>query len=123
MELAQIIELARTSLEDMKAVDVQVIDIQGKSSMTDTIILASGTSTRHVKSLANGVQVSAKDAGLEPLGSEGELEGEWVLVDLNDVIVHVMLPEVRDYYKIEKIWERPEVIEKVATTRVDDEDE
>ena len=116
MELAQLVELVQTSLDDMKAVDIQVIDIQGKSSMTDTIVLASGTSTRHVKSLANSVQVSAKDAGIEPLGSEGELEGEWVLVDLNDVIVHVMLPEVRDFYKLEKIWERPEVIEKVATT-------
>ncbi|PWQ98211.1 ribosome silencing factor [Leucothrix pacifica] len=115
MELAQLVELVRTSLDDMKAEDIQVIDIQGKSSMTDTIVLASGTSTRHVKSLANAVQVSAKDAGIEPLGSEGELEGEWVLVDLNDVVVHVMLPAVRDFYKLEKIWERPEVIEKVAT--------
>jgi ribosome-associated protein len=122
MELAQIVELVRTSLDDMKAVDIQVIDIQGKSSMTDTIVLASGTSTRHVKSLATAVQVSAKDAGIEPLGSEGELEGEWVLVDLNDVVVHVMLPEVRDFYKIEKIWERPEVIEKVATTRIDEDE-
>ena len=122
MELAQLVELVRKSLDDMKADDIQVIDIQGKSSMTDTIVLASGTSTRHVKSLANGVQVSAKEAGLEPLGSEGELEGEWVLVDLNDVIVHVMLPEVRDFYKIEKIWERPEVIEKVATDRVDEDE-
>lgn len=122
MELAQIVELVTKSLDDMKAVDIQVIDIQGKSSMTDTIVLASGTSTRHVKSLANSVQVDAKDAGLEPLGSEGELEGEWVLVDLNDVVVHVMLPEVRDFYKIEKIWERPEVIEKVATDRVDEDE-
>ena len=122
MELAQLVELVRKSLDDMKADDIQVIDIQGKSSMTDTIVLASGTSTRHVKSLANGVQVSAKEAGLEPLGSEGEMEGEWVLVDLNDVIVHVMLPEVRDFYKIEKIWERPEVIEKVATDRVDEDE-
>lgn len=119
MELAKLIELTHEALDDMKATDIQVIDIQGKSSMADTIILACGTSTRHVKSLANNVQIRAKEAGEEPLGMEGELEGEWVLVDLNDVIVHIMLPEVRDFYKLEKIWERPEKIEKVAATGSD----
>lgn len=121
MELAQLIDLAHEALDDMKATDIQIINIQGKSSMADTIILASGTSTRHVKSLANNVQVRAKEAGEEPLGSEGELEGEWVLVDLNDVIVHIMLPEVRDFYKLEKIWERPDKIEKVATSDKEEE--
>jgi len=117
MELEQLVELAREALDDMKATDIQIIDIRGKSSMADTIVLASGTSTRHVKSLANNVQIQARAAGEEPLGSEGENEGEWVLVDLNDVIVHIMLPDVREFYKLEKIWERPEAIEKVASTR------
>lgn len=120
MELAKLVELARKALDDMKATDIQIIDLQGKSSMTDMIIMACGTSTRHVKSLANAVQVSAKAAGEEPLGSEGESEGEWVLVDLNDVIVHVMLPEVREFYKLEKIWERPEVVEKITANRESD---
>lgn len=117
MELEQLVALTRESLDEMKATDIQVIDIQGKSSMTDFVMLACGTSTRHVKSIANNVQVRAKEAGEEPLGSEGEREGEWCLVDLNSIIVHVMLPEVRDYYKLEKIWERPEVVEKVEGMR------
>ena len=117
MELEKLVERTRESLDEMKATDIQVIDIQGKSSMTDFVMLASGTSTRHVKSIANNVQVRAKEAGEEPLGAEGEREGEWCLVDLNSVIVHIMLPEVRDFYKLEKIWERPEVVEKVEAAR------
>ena len=112
MELDQLVALTREALDDMKATDIHVIDIRGKSSMTDFIILACGTSTRHVKSLANSVKVRVKEAGIEPLGSEGEAEGEWVLVDLNDVIVHVMLPDVRDFYKLEKIWEPTPAAEK-----------
>ena len=117
MELEKLVELTRESLDEMKATDIQVIDIQGKSSMTDFVILASGTSTRHVKSIANNVQVRVKEAGETPLGAEGEREGEWCLVDLNSIIVHIMLPEVRDFYKLEKIWERPEVVEKVEAAR------
>ena len=120
MELDKLVEVAREALDDMKAEDIQVIDIQGKSSMTDTIILATGASTRHVKSLANAVSVAVKEAGEEPMGSEGEQEGEWVLVDLNSVIVHVMLPDVREYYKLEKMWERPEAVEKVSAAREED---
>ena len=122
MELEQLVEQTRESLDEMKATDIQVIDIQGKSSMTDFVILASGTSTRHVKSIANNVQVRAKERGDEALGAEGEREGEWCLVDLNSVIVHIMLPEVRDFYKLEKIWERPEVVEKVEAVRSAEQD-
>ena len=120
MELDKLVELARKALDDMKGIDIQVIDIQGKSSMTDFIILASGSSSRHVKSLANGVAVAVKEAGEEPMGTEGVGEGEWVLVDLNSVIVHVMLPDVREYYKLEKMWERPEAVEKIAAIRDED---
>ncbi|PWQ95302.1 ribosome silencing factor [Leucothrix arctica] len=122
MELDKLVEVARKALDDMKAIDIQVIDIQGKSSMTDFIILASGSSSRHVKSLANGVSVAVKEAGDEPMGTEGEGEGEWVLVDLNSVIVHVMLPDVREYYKLEKMWERPEAVEKIAAVREENEE-
>ena len=122
MELEQLVEQTRESLDEMKATDIQVIDIQGKSSMTDFVILASGTSTRHVKSIANNVQVRAKERGDEALVAEGEREGERCLVDLNSVIVHIMLPEVRDFYKLEKIWERPEVVEKVEAVRSAEQD-
>lgn len=120
MELDKLIDVATQALDDMKAEGIQVIDIQGKSSMADTIILASGSSTRHVKSLANAVSVAVKEAGEEPIGTEGENEGEWVLVDLNDVIVHIMLPDVREYYKLEKMWERPEAVEKISASREED---
>ena len=99
------------SLQDMKAVDVVVLDVKEKSTIADYMIVASGTSARHVKAVANGVVVAAKKAGHTPLGIEGDKEGEWVLVDLGDVIVHVMMPAVRDFYQLEKLWEAGSVEE------------
>lgn len=92
------------ALEDLKAHDVRVIDVRGKSSVTDLMVVASGTSNRHVQALASNVVVKAKASGVPPLGVEGEREGEWVLVDLCDVVVHVMLPPTRDFYNLEKLW-------------------
>lgn len=105
MELEQLQQLVIEKLDDMKAQDIKVIDVRGKSSVTDLMIIATGNSTRHVKSLAQTVELAAKEAGVKPLGMEGEQQGDWVLLDLNDVILHVMLANVRDFYNLEKLWE------------------
>ncbi len=105
MELKKIVKLCETTLDDMKAEDILVIDVTGKSSMSDVLIFATGTSTRHVKSLAHSVNANAKNAGLEPLGMEGVNEGQWALVDLGDLVIHIMLPDVREFYQLEKLWQ------------------
>lgn len=99
--------LAVSALEDLKAQNLRVIDVRGRMDVADTLIIASGTSDRHVRSLAANVVDQTKKAGLRPYGVEGERSGEWVLVDLHEVIVHVMLPAVREFYAIEKLWEAP----------------
>ncbi len=105
MELDDLKALAINAVEDLKAFDVNILDVTGRSSITDVLIFASGRSDRQVKSIANNVVMEAKKAGVSPLGVEGMNSGDWVLVDLGDVVVHVMLPQVRDYYGIERIWE------------------
>jgi ribosome-associated protein len=92
------------ALDDLKAKDVKEIDVRGKTSITDILVIASGTSTRHVKSIADEVVKFAKRAGVMPLGVEGEKEAEWVLVDLGDIVVHVMLPRIREFYGLERLW-------------------
>lgn len=96
--------LANKALEDLKAEDIVELDVTNKTSFTDYIIVATGTSNRHVKSIANNVVTDSKHAGLPPLGVEGEQEAEWILIDLGDVIVHVMQKHVRDFYDIESLW-------------------
>lgn len=100
--------IVSAALDDMKAVDVAVLDVRGLTDIADTMIIASGTSDRHVRSIAERVVERVKAAGMRPLGIEGEREGEWVLVDLNEVILHVMLPRVRELYGLEHLWEGPE---------------
>lgn len=94
-----------TALEDMKAVNVKMLDVRGVADFADTVIVASGNSDRHVRSIADYVVEKAKAAGMRPIGVEGSRDGEWVLVDLNDIIVHVMLPRVREFYGLERLWE------------------
>ncbi|KTF40655.1 ribosome silencing factor [Xanthomonas translucens] len=94
----------RNALDELKAKDAVEIDVRGKSSVTDYMIVVSGTSTRHVKSIADEVIKHAKKLDVMPLGVEGEREAEWVLVDLGDVVVHVMLPRVREFYALERLW-------------------
>ena len=99
-----LLQHVRNAVEELKAKDVVEIDVRGKTSVTDHLVIASGTSTRHVKSIADEVVKFAKNCGVMPLGVEGEREAEWVLVDLGDVIVHVMLPRVREFYALERLW-------------------
>ena len=100
-------KLALKALDDMKAVNIKVLDVRGLTDVADTMIVASGTSDRHVKAIAESVVVQAKAAGRRPMGTEGKQDGEWVLVDLQDVLVHVMLPRVREFYALEQLWEAP----------------
>lgn len=104
IDAEQLRDLAVGALRDVKGLDLVVIDARQASSITDFIVVASGTSDRHVRSLAGNVQKVAKEAGARPLGVEGEQAGEWVLVDLGDVIVHVMLQRARAFYQLEKLW-------------------
>jgi ribosome-associated protein len=99
-----LLESVHGALAELKAKDGVEIDVRGKSSVCDYMVVASGTSTRHVKSIADEVVRFAKKLGVMPLGVEGEREAEWVLVDLGDVVVHVMLPRVREFYALERLW-------------------
>lgn len=104
MTTEQLKELVLKALEDLKAQDVQVIDVREMTSVTDLMIIASGTSDRHIKALADHVVEEVKHSGVQPLGVEGETSREWVLVDLGDVVVHVMHPQTRAFYNLEKLW-------------------
>jgi len=101
----QLQQLVVSALEDFKGNDILVIDVSGQNTLTERMVIASGNSTRHVKSMAENLIMKAKAVNHPPLGVEGEGEGEWVLVDLNDVIVHLMLPQTRAFYNLEKLWE------------------
>lgn len=104
MQLEEMQKLVIDSLEDLKAINIVVLDVSNQTSITDRMIIASGTSSRHVKGLAENVMTEAKKAGCPALGSEGEVDADWVLVDLGNVIVHVMRPETRELYDLEKLW-------------------
>jgi ribosome-associated protein len=103
-----------TALDDMKAVNVRVLDVRGLTDIADTMVIACGNSDRHVRSIAERVVEKAKAAGVRPLGTEGARDGEWVLVDLQDIVVHVMLPRVREFYGLERLWDAGPVQAAVA---------
>lgn len=100
----QLVDTTLTALADLKAKDVVTLDVRNLTSLADVMVIASGTSTRHVKSLADNVVEKAKQAGFRPLGQEGERDAEWILIDLAGVIVHVMLPATRAFYDLERLW-------------------
>lgn len=113
-KLSTVIEQA---LDDMKAKDVVRLDVRDMTTVTDYMIIASGTSRRHVQAIAETVAEKAKQAGQAPLGVEGEEGGEWILLDLQDALVHVMLPKVREFYNLEKLWSLRPAGGLVATDR------
>jgi len=104
MNSKQLCELAIEALEDIKGLDIKVFDVMNKSSVTDIMVFASGSSSRQVKALANSVSDKAKKANMRPIGIEGDENGEWILVDLGDVVVHIMQPSIREFYNLEKLW-------------------
>lgn len=104
MNAEQLSTLVNEALADMKAQNVVTLDVAGMTSIADRIVIASGTSSRHVKSLADSVIERVKQHGVMPLGVEGDATAEWVLVDIGDVIVHVMTPATRQYYDLERLW-------------------
>ncbi|MEO7775727.1 MAG: ribosome silencing factor [Steroidobacteraceae bacterium] len=101
----KLIDTITLALEDLKAVNVRIMDVRGVTDIADVMVIASGNSDRHVRSIADRVVQRAKQAGFRPYGVEGQRDAEWVLVDLQDVVVHVMLPRVREFYGLEGLWD------------------
>ena len=104
LDLQKMVDVAVNALEDVKAKDIVVLDVSKKTSLFQRMIVASGDSNRQVKALVSNVAVDLKEQGFEIISTEGTDSGEWALVDAGDVLVHVMLPAVRDYYDIEALW-------------------
>lgn len=100
----RLLAVVMAALEDIKGVNIRVIDVRGLTSITDRMVIASGTSSRHIRALAENVVLEAKQHGFDVLGVEGEDTTGWILVDLADVVVHVMMPETREFYALEKLW-------------------
>ncbi len=115
MNSEQLSELAVDALEDVKGKDIVRLDVREMTSVTDYMVVASGTSNRHVKALADAVAEKSKEAGHRPIGVEGEDGSEWVLIDLGDTLVHVMLPRVREFYNLEKLWSLRPKKDRAAT--------
>ena len=117
MNSEDLADLIVDALDDIKAQDVIKLDVRDLTTVTDYMIVASGTSNRHVQALAENVAEKAKAAGHRPIGVEGEEGGEWILLDLSDALVHVMLPKVRDFYNLEKLWSLSAATDAAATDR------
>jgi ribosome-associated protein len=104
MNSEQLCALIVDALDDIKAKNIVTLDVRNMTSVTDYMVVASGTSNRHVRALVENVAEKAREAGIRPIGMEGEEGGEWVLLDLQDALLHVMLPTVREFYNLEKLW-------------------
>ncbi len=104
MNSEEIKDVVVAALRDLKGMEIKVLDVRGKTDVTDILVITSGRSGRQMKALTNNVQEMVKERGLIPLGAEGSQESGWTLIDLGDVVVHIMLPEIRDFYNLEKLW-------------------
>ena len=104
MQQEQLKTFIKEKIEDLKGRDLIELDVTGKSTITDTLLICSGNSKRHVASIADNIVISAKQEGIQPLHVEGQDTGEWVLVDFGEIIVHVMQDDTRDFYQLEKLW-------------------
>jgi ribosome-associated protein len=100
----ELLQLVVADLEELQAGDVEILDVRELTDVTDYMVVATGRTNRHVRAITDTVVVSAKHRDAPPIGVEGEREGDWVLVDLGDVVVHVMRPEARELYQLEKLW-------------------
>lgn len=107
MDAEALKKLVTDALEDLKAQDIAFIDVRDRTSVTDTMVLATGTSSRHAQAVADSVAMKTKEAGIMPLGSEGRGNSDWVLIDLGDIVVHVMTAQAREYYDLERLWGEP----------------
>ena len=116
MNSEELRDLIVEALDDLKARQVKVLDVRHLTTITDYMVIASGTSDRHVKSIADRVIERAAEAGIRPYGVEGQERGDWILVDLQDALVHVMQPETRDFYNLEKLWDISETRSSAAST-------
>ena len=117
MKTEELVKVVVDALEDIKAVDIRVLDVRERTGITDVMVIASGKTERQTRSLAANVFEKAKAAGVRPVGIEGERVGDWVLVDLGDVVVHVMLPEIREFYDLERLWAGDDLVKPVAKQR------
>ena len=113
-------DIVVNALEDVKALDIALIDVRGLTDITDTMVVASGNSSRQVKALANNLVVDAKSAGYTPIGVEGDDTSEWILVDFGDLVAHIMLPATRQLYDLERLWSLPtESVDETTAESVD----
>jgi len=117
MNSKQLTDLVVDALDDFKGQDIVTLDVQKMTCVTDYMVVASGTSSRHVQALVENVTEKAVKVGHRPIGVEGENGSEWILLDLQDVLVHVMLPKVREFYNLEKLWSFGPASDLVATDR------
>lgn len=120
MQLDELRSLVQNVLEDLKAVELKVLDVRDMTSVTDLMMIVTGTSNRHVKALSDNLREKTTAAGVKPLGVEGVRESEWILMDYGDIVVHIMLPHIRATYNLEKLWDK-ELLESVASKRPEEQ--
>ncbi|MBE0407118.1 ribosome silencing factor [Psychrobacter sp. AOP22-C1-22] len=116
--LKECLTLVESALDNMKAKNITVIDVEDLTDVMERIVIADGTSKRHVRAMADSVGAEAKQAGFMPLGREGGVDSDWTLIDLGAVVVHMMTPQAREFYDLEGLWSSPDQLaELVAVPR------